>query len=119
MISVPFLRRPGRVLCSVIVAAAAFAAGCSSSPDTVQQKQIPRYQQPLIDLTEDARAICSYAGGTPSLIREFERRTDTRVSVCQRQTLQSAVAAFRKLRIGIVRDALNSRVMITRLLLIG
>ncbi|MDR5685247.1 putative hemolysin [Morganella morganii] len=71
MISVPFFRRPGRVLCSVIVAAAAFAAGCSSSPDTVQQKQVPRFQQPLIDLTEDARASCSYAGGTPSLIREL------------------------------------------------
>lgn len=104
MISVPFLRRPGRVLCSVIVAAAAFAAGCSSSPDTVQQKQIPRYQQPLIDLTEDARASCSYAGGTPSLIRELNG-AQTPVSVCQRQTLQSAVTAFRKLRIGIVRDA--------------
>lgn len=71
MLSVPFFRRPRRVLCSVIVAAAAFAAGCSNAPDTVQQKQILRYQQPLIDLTEDARASCSYAGGTPSLIREL------------------------------------------------
>lgn len=59
MISVPFFRRPGRVLCSVIVAAAVFAAGCSSSPDTVQQKQIPRYQQPLIDLTEDAGPVAA------------------------------------------------------------
>ncbi|OBU13241.1 DUF333 domain-containing protein [Morganella psychrotolerans] len=68
------------ILRAILIGAIGLSAACSQSTETVQQKQVLRYQQPLTDLTEDARASCSYAGGTPSLIHELN---GAQSSVCQ------------------------------------